>query len=107
MNKYNVTFTRDFNMMLNYHLEYYSLYSMLYVAKVMYEINEMVKVLEKFPYAAPTLSKDNDIRKYIIKNRFSIIYRIDKNEVSLLYFLDNRMLNDNYLAEEIVEIYQV
>ena len=106
MNKYKVRFTSDFNRMLNYHLEYYSLYSQLYVGKIMYEINTMIKVLEKFPYVAPILSNDDDIRKYNINNRFSIIYKIENNEVGLLYFLDNRMLNDNYLAEEIIEVYQ-
>lgn len=107
MNKYNVRFTSIFNIMLNHHLEYYYWYSPLYTGKVMYEINEMIRVLEKFPYVAPMLSNDNDVRKYNIKNRFSIIYKIENNEVGLLYFLDNRMLNNSYMVKEEIEQYQL
>ena len=52
-------------------------------------------------------NKTDNIRKAIIKNRFSIIFQIEGNYIKLLYFLDNRMLNNSYMVEEEKELYYV
>ena len=79
MKKYNIVVSPDFKIMLDEILNMYLQCSPLYVRKIL---------------------------KDIIHKRFSILYRIDNNEVDILYFIDNRMQNDNYLSEEI-EVYQV
>lgn len=107
MNKYNIVVMPEFKKTLRQNLKYYSLFNNMYSLKIIYEINEMAKIIQKFPYVAQILSKDERIRKYIIKNRFSVIYRIKKDTIELLYFLDNRRLNNSYIVEEEMEVYYV
>ena len=106
MKKYNVVVSPDFKIMLDEILNMYLQCSPLYVRKILKEINLAFEILEKFPYLMQTFPSNNNLRRYVIHKRFSILYRIDNNEIDILYFIDNRMQNGNYLAEEI-EVYQV
>lgn len=103
----NIVITPKFRKMLRKRLSYYDAYNHGYTLNIMSEIYNVIAIIQKYPYIAPALTNDKNTRKAIIKKRFSIIYKVENKQVELLYFLDNRMLNDNYLAEEIVVVYQV
>lgn len=102
---YKIVFTDDFLDMLEEILESYSAYTQ-YCNAIRLEVWQAIKLLQTYPHIAAMLTKNKSMRKFIIKKRFSIIYRIQDNGVWLLYFIDNRMQNGNYLSEEI-EVYQV
>ena len=107
MNENNVIVTDIFKNMLHQILVYYSLYSNVYTLKIMYEVKQAVRLISEYPDLAPRLAKDKSMRKFIIKKRFSIIYKVENDTVELLYFIDSRMLNDTYVMEEEIELYHI
>ena len=103
---YRLKISSTFTDMVENIITNYSLYSIKYSYNIRIAIYNAMNILETYPYAFQKLSQNSALRKCVIKSRFSIIYKIEKDEVELLYFIDNRMQNGNYLAEEI-EVYQV
>lgn len=106
MTKFTIVSTPEFKSMLSETINYYSEFSYSFSYDVLREFEEGCKVISYFPYIVPKF-KEN-VRKFIIKNRFIVIYKIEGNEVHMLYFIDGRMANNNLELNETVElIYQI
>ena len=104
---YKIIFTDTFLDMLEDIINYYAQYSFGYSNSILLEVSRSIGILQLFPNAMPIANKSDKVRKAIIKNRFSIIFKIENDFVRLLYFLDNRMLNNSYMVEEEMELYLV
>ena len=97
---YRLKISSTFTDMVENIITNYSLYSIKYSYNIRIAIYNAMNILETYPYAFQKLSQNSELRKCVIKSRFSIIYKIEKDEVEFLYFLDNRRLNNSYMVEE-------
>ena len=91
--RYNVILSPHFNNMLSETLEAYKSFNLNYSLKVEQKITTAIYILEFFLYSFSSFHVfplSDDFRKIIILERFLIIYKISKNNVYLLYFLDGR-----------------
>lgn len=104
---YKLKISSTFTDMVENIITDYSLYSMKYSYNVRVAIYNAINILETYPYAFQKISSHSTLRKCVIKSRFSIIYKVEKDEVELLYFIDNRRLNNSYMVEEEKELYYV
>ena len=99
MNKYKVLLASSFNTMLKYTLYKNKYYSIAYTNKVVDKIYQAITVIKTFPYATPSVKfkyKVGEYRKYIVSNRFLIIFKIESDNIYLLYFIDGRKSLNNY-----------
>lgn len=99
MNKYKIFFTQQFKDMFNFQLSKYYSYSPTYALNIEKKLNEAINILEIFPHSTPSIklkNKSETYRKFIIKKRFLIIYKISNNIIYLLYFVDARQSRKNY-----------
>ena len=99
MNKYKILFTQTFKDMFKYQFDKYISYSPSYALKIEKRLYEAISVLELFPYATPSVKfrgKPETYRKFIIKKRFLIIFKILDSIIYLLYFIDGRQSPKNY-----------
>ena len=104
MNKFKIILTCDFKNMLYSRLEYYYLYSDNYVKTIIDELKAVIDIISKFPYIAPKYNSNKNLRRFVIKNKFAIIYKIDVDEIHMLYFLDGRMKNNSLEVNETVSL---
>lgn len=108
MTKFTIVSTPEFKSMLSETINYYSEFSYSFSYDVLREFEEGCKVISYFPYIVPKFKENENVRKFIIKNRFIVIYKIEGNEVRMLYFIDGHMQNNNLEVNEVVElIYQI
>lgn len=99
MNKYKILFTQTFKDMFKYQLDKYNSYSPTYALKIEKKLHEAISILELFPYATPSVKfkgKSETYKKFIIKKRFLIVFRIVDNTIYLLYFIDGRRATKNF-----------
>lgn len=99
MGKYNIIISKQFYIMLEYNMLKSNYYTINYINKVLIKIDNAIAMLKIFPYATPSVKfkdKRGEYRKYVINNRFLIIFKIEQNNVYLLYFIDARMQYENY-----------
>lgn len=99
MEIYNVIVAPSFEIMLTEVLYRNKYYSNSYTNNILNKTYVAISVLETFPYATPSVKfkdKQGEYRKYVINNRFLIIFKIEQNNVCLLYFVDARMRYENY-----------
>ena len=85
--------------MLEYNMLKSNYYTINYINKVLIKIANAIAMLKIFPYITPSVKfkdKLGEYRKYVINNRFLIIFKIEQNNVYLLYFVDARMRYENY-----------
>ena len=104
---YKLKISSTFVNMVENIISYYALYSIKYSCNIRVSIYNAINILETYPYAFQQISSQSALRKCVIKGRFSIIYKIEQDEVELLYFLDSRRLNNSYVVEEEKELYYV
>ncbi len=104
MNKFKIILTHDFKNMFYNRLEYYYLYSESYVKTIIDELKAVINIISKFPYLAPKYNSNKNVRRFVIKNKFAIIYKIDGDEIHMLYFLDGRMKNNSLEVNETVSL---
>jgi len=99
LKEYKDILVKSFLSMLRYLLHRGKYYSVNYINKIVKEIYQAISMLKIFPYATPSIkfkNKPGEYRKYVINNRFLIIFKIEQNNVYLLYFVDARMQYENY-----------
>jgi len=97
--KYNIIISKQFYIMLECNMLKSNYYTINYINKVLIKIANAIAMLKTFHYATPSVKfkdKPGEYRKYVINNRFLIIYKIEQNNVYLLYFVDARMRYENY-----------
>ena len=99
MNKYKVILSPTFRKMFKEHLNKYKYYSDVYCNNIEKKLYNAINLLKLFPYSLPIIKYKGIpqiYRKYIIKNRFLIIFKIVNNNVYLLYFIDGRQNPKKY-----------
>lgn len=52
--------------------------------------------IQKYPKIAPKSNVISNLHKYVVTKQTSIIYRIDKNSITILTIFDNRMNPINF-----------
>ena len=77
---------------LNYNLSYYMYNNFNYFSKVIQLTYASMNILKSFPYIYSTFykSSNKEYRKFIIYNRFIIVYYIENTTVNIVYFYDGR-----------------
>lgn len=99
MKRYKVIFSPSFTKIFKDVLNQYLNYSSTYSHKVQKQVYEAINLLQIFPYATPTIKFRGDpeiYRKFVIKKRFLIIFKIVDSTIHLDYFIDGRKSPKNY-----------
>ncbi|MBR5227773.1 MAG: hypothetical protein IKV94_03955 [Clostridia bacterium] len=100
MKSYKVIFSPSFIKMFEDELNNYISYSSAYTRKIEKKVYEAINLLKIFPYATPTIKFRGDpqvYRKFIVKKKFLIVFKVLDDTIHLDYFIDGRQAPKNYL----------
>ncbi|MFZ4544782.1 MAG: type II toxin-antitoxin system RelE/ParE family toxin [Saprospiraceae bacterium] len=53
--------------------------------------DRVIDQIETFPFSYPISDKNPQLRKAVLNKNVSLIYRISKKQIELVFFWDNRM----------------
>ena len=99
MKNYKIIFSPSFIKMLEDELKNYITYSLTYSRKIENKVYEAISILKIFPYSTPIIkfkSEQEIYRKFIVKKRFLIVFKVLNDTIHLDYFIDGRQSTKNY-----------
>ena len=59
--------------------------------KFLGKTEKIVEQIERFPFSFPTSALNIRIRKAVINKNTSLVYKVNGNDIDILFFWDNRM----------------
>ncbi len=69
------------------------------------QIDEIVKILSKFPFVGKIIYLQKHIRSFVISKQTTLIYRIKDEKITILNLFDNRQSLDKLKVKENVSRY--